>query len=89
MYRNATKIHQGDLRFDQTCHRVVNRVILMMDQLGRSARAHARRFFLLIEALAAHSLRTAFKRKEPILNLQLEFAKDTFIEALRKTSSVP
>jgi hypothetical protein len=88
MHRNATKIHKGDLRLDGHSNNIVNCAFLMTDQLDRSACGHALRRFLLIETLAAHSIRTAFKREQPVLNVRLEFGKDAFKDAFIEAGEV-
>src|SRR5579872_2375545 len=71
MNRNASQVHHRDLRLRQSTHNIVRRFsrpTRIRNPLRRRSSWHALRLLLLIEATAAHPVRTSLQRQNPIFN---------------------
>src|SRR5258706_8501131 len=77
VYRNASQVHQRELRFERTTDDVIGFFVFVLNRFR--LKTLWRR--LLIKAAAAHSIGTAFHGQQTIREVGLQFGKHKLVEA--------
>src|SRR5579863_7967697 len=75
MHRNASQVDERQLRVLRSTNHVFDVAILMMDTMRGRAFRHSLRRGLLIKAIATHTIRTALKRQQAIVDIWPELVE--------------